>query len=208
MRSNSIYMLRRQQGAVLIISLLALVAITMSALALMRTRDTSTLIAGNVAFRQVALAGADRAVEAARTWLLANVDNLASDHSADGYYSSKGSNLDISGFGSVDTTNDISWDGTGSNTFKAKVLNATPDPDTGLVLSYIILRLCQSPGLLSSGTDCASFAADGDLSRSSKGAFSYQGGNITGSRQIFYRIIVRALGAKNTVSYIETVVLI
>lgn len=44
----------KQQGVVLIISLIALVAISLAGLALMRTVDTSNVISGNVAFNEAA----------------------------------------------------------------------------------------------------------------------------------------------------------
>lgn len=208
MMSENNSSLARQHGAVLIIALLALVAITMSALALMRTRDTTTLIAGNMAFRKMAVAGADRAVELARTWLLANETTLASSKPADGFYALFPPDLDITGFQSKDNTNDISWDASGSQPYKAKVVNVTPDATTGLQLSYIIFRLCANDNKAATATDCAAYEASADTSQSSKTVSSYGGGALTGSRQVYYRIIARARGAKNTTSFVETIILL
>lgn len=63
-----------QEGVVLFIALVVLVAMTMSGLALMRSTDTANVIAGNVAFKQAALQEADVGIEAA---FLALSDPLA-----------------------------------------------------------------------------------------------------------------------------------
>ena len=55
---------RSQQGVVLFIALIALVAMTLAGIALVRSVDTGNIIAGNVAFKQAALQEADRGVEA------------------------------------------------------------------------------------------------------------------------------------------------
>ena len=59
----------RQRGVVLIIALIALVIMTLAALAMIRSVDTSNLIAGNMAFQQAATHSGDSGIEAAITWL-------------------------------------------------------------------------------------------------------------------------------------------
>lgn len=54
---------RRQRGVVLLISLIALVALTLAGLAIVRQVDTATLVTGNVTFRQSSVNTADLAVE-------------------------------------------------------------------------------------------------------------------------------------------------
>ena len=61
-------MRRAQQGVVLFIALIILVAMTLAGIALMRSVDTNVLIAGNLAFRQANTMYADTGVEAARAW--------------------------------------------------------------------------------------------------------------------------------------------
>ena len=69
-------MRRAQQGVVLFVSLIILVAMTLAGIALMRSVDTNVLIAGNLAFRQANTMYADTGVEAARAWLTANTASL------------------------------------------------------------------------------------------------------------------------------------
>ncbi|MCR4297970.1 MAG: pilus assembly PilX N-terminal domain-containing protein [Gallionella sp.] len=61
----------RQRGVVLFFTLIALLAMSLAAVALIRSVDTSTLIAGNMAFKQSATTSGDSGVESAITWLTA-----------------------------------------------------------------------------------------------------------------------------------------
>ncbi|MEJ7670062.1 MAG: hypothetical protein WKH97_15315 [Casimicrobiaceae bacterium] len=56
---------RRQRGVVLFISLIVMVAMSLAAIALIRSVDTSTGVVGNLAFRQAAILPANLGVEAA-----------------------------------------------------------------------------------------------------------------------------------------------
>ncbi|MDD4929103.1 MAG: hypothetical protein PHP85_07500 [Gallionella sp.] len=67
----------KQQGVVLIISLIALVAISLAGLALMRTVDTSNVISGNVTFNEAANQIADVGAEIAYTEVMANTADNA-----------------------------------------------------------------------------------------------------------------------------------
>ena len=60
----------RMRGAGLIIALVVLTAMSLAALALVRTVGTGLLVAGNLAFRQAAVLAADAGGEAAIAWLL------------------------------------------------------------------------------------------------------------------------------------------
>ena len=59
----------RERGAVLFLALIALVAMTIAALALVRAVDTANVISGNFAFKQSTLQMADIGIEAAVTAL-------------------------------------------------------------------------------------------------------------------------------------------
>src|SRR5437879_13137562 len=60
---------RRQRGVTLFIALIVLVAMTMAAVAMMRSVDTATVVAGDIGFRQSAVNAADQGVQAAYAWL-------------------------------------------------------------------------------------------------------------------------------------------
>src|SRR5256885_15968678 len=66
---GSLPMRCRQRGVTLFIALIVLVAMTMAAVAMMRSVDTATVVAGNIGFRQSAVNAADQGVQAAYAWL-------------------------------------------------------------------------------------------------------------------------------------------
>ncbi len=81
--------IHRQKGVVLFFALIALVVMSLAAVALIRSVDTNTLIAGNLAFKQSAMASADTGVETAIKWLDANQTTaLNNDNVNNGYYAS------------------------------------------------------------------------------------------------------------------------
>jgi len=75
----------RQRGVVLIIALIVLVAMTLAGIALVRSVDTSNIIAGNMAFQQSATHLGDVGAETAIAWLRANPILLSNDNASNGY---------------------------------------------------------------------------------------------------------------------------
>jgi large-conductance mechanosensitive channel len=59
------YRPRRERGVVLFIALLVMVALSLAGIALIRSADTATIVAGNLAFKQAAAAAVDRSIEQA-----------------------------------------------------------------------------------------------------------------------------------------------
>ena len=57
----------KQRGVVLFFSLVALLAMSLAAVALVRSVDTSTMIAGNLSFKRAATTSGDSGIEAALT---------------------------------------------------------------------------------------------------------------------------------------------
>jgi type IV pilus assembly protein PilX len=62
---------RKQRGVVLFFTLIALVVMSLAAVALIRSVDTSNMIAGNLAFKQAGASSTDTGMEAAIGWLSA-----------------------------------------------------------------------------------------------------------------------------------------
>ena len=78
-----------QEGVVLLISLIVLVAMTLAAIALVRSVDTTNIIAGNLAFQQAATNAGDLGSEQAIDWIQTQatgtslyVDNFAAGYAA------------------------------------------------------------------------------------------------------------------------------
>lgn len=200
---------QKQQGVVLFIALIALVSMTLAGIALVRSVDTATLIAGNLAFKQNATAMADVGIEAGRAWLIANASTatLNDDSPANGYYATSQDSLDLTGAKTPDNPlDDVDWDGTNSSAAS----RATILPDSTLpaalqgssMVSYIIHRLCSSNGLLTSA-QCAT-------SMQTSGAGSTKGGGgvkaLSGVLQGHYRVTARVLGPRNSISYVQAII--
>jgi len=198
-----------QRGVVLFWALIAMVAISLAAVALIRSVDTSTLIAGNLAFRQTAMHAGDAGFDSAVTWLSANASGatLDADSSANGYYATSQSSLDITGKTTpTNPADNVDWDGTnGAALTKAKILTADA---AGNTVSYIIHRLCAAAGSKNDpANQCVTYQSTNSPG-STKGSVSYGAQGLTGSTQVYYRITSRILGPRNTVSYVQAVVLL
>jgi Tfp pilus assembly protein PilX len=190
---------RAQEGAVLFIALIVLVAMSLAGLALLRSVDTGTIIAGNLAFRQTSMHVADLGVEAAREWLrTTTLSDLYNDRAGDAYYATWQASLDLLGNDPAKT--DFDWTG-------AKSVTAAPFvPPTGYAVHYVIHRLCEGSGDPSS-TACARVTgAAGGTSGGTKGAAVYGTYAISVPTSAMYRITVRVSGPRSTRSFVQAVV--
>ncbi|KPK14894.1 MAG: hypothetical protein AMJ67_15710 [Betaproteobacteria bacterium SG8_41] len=190
---------KRQRGTVLFIALIVLVAMTLAGIAIMRSVDTATLIAGNLAFKQATIQSADNGVEQAYQWLLANRTVLANTNLGAGYYSSRP--------GSEPDWNDpLTWTSA-----------ATVGTDAaGNTTSYVIHRLCNCPDTLYNGTCASGSAQQCALTTASNVApppgqgdsFAVGASGFLEDPKAYYRITVRTQGPRNTTSYVQSMVAI
>lgn len=216
-----------QRGMSLIFALLALLALSLGAVALVRSVDSGTAVLGNLGFKQEALASSERATQAAIVWLAANATTLDTDNTAAGYYASATDNLDATGqlsshsgrvlvqwpvkADSVDLDTHCDY-ATGNFTASTqctltpRVLTRTTSTEP-VALSYVIFRLCANTGP-TTGTSCAAPANSGAGVANDKGSLDYsKPAPLTGTAQgTYYRIVVQAVGARNTSSITETIV--
>lgn len=216
-----------QRGVSLLFALLALVALSLATLALVRTVDTSALVLGNVGFKQDATAAGDQAARQAVAWLKANVASLDTDAAGSGYYAStKERNADAT-VTPVDSTGQqfigtaanaarklIDWDNDGacnyatSGTYASCALKTVAVGDiNGNKTRYVIFRLCASAGDANDdiNNSCAKPLGSGS-GASGRGSMSYGTGRFTAAAGPYYRIVVRVLGSRNTASFTETIV--
>jgi Tfp pilus assembly protein PilX len=199
---------RRQRGVVLLIALIVLVAMTLAGIGMMRSIDSGTLVAGNIGFREAAVASADSGVEAGRAWLLANQANLTTDNSAAGYYATRQDRLDMTGNLTASGTDGVNWDGTDTaQAVQAVAVTGNPDA-SGNSIYYLIHRLCSTTGATTgvSGQNCATTTTL--VGGSTQASPTYTQYGFTAQAQTFYRITVRVNGVKNTVSYVQAIVII
>jgi type IV pilus assembly protein PilX len=189
---------KRQRGAVLFIALIVLVAMTLAGIAIMRSVDTTTLIAGNIAFKQGTIQSADDGIERAYQWLLANRAGLANSNTGQGYYSA---------LASPDWNNPATWQDT-----------PTLGPDAaGNTMSYLIHRMCNCANTGYSG-NCTSGVSNQcavDNPAAATTPAPAQGDSYAIGRDIYqqdqkvyYRITVLTRGPRNTAGIVQAMVAI
>ena len=204
-----------QRGVVFFTVLIALVILSLSAVALVRSVDTGIQIAGNLSFRQTTTQAGDSGTEAGVTWMNAQLDanptSLYRSDESKGYYATSRVGCDVSGSRTPnDSTDDVNWDGKNAGNancqMKAVAVDAARLP-AGYVAAYVINRLCNADGD-PKDVQCENYsrmtaAADEGRSMSGGGYF----GKKSSRSEYFYRITTRVVGPKNTVSYVQTVLL-
>lgn len=175
----------RQQGVVLIVALIMLVAMTLGGIAMMRSMDTSTLIAGNMSFRVGAVQASDGAVEAALS-ALPGIVNAPDTVIGNKYYPTMRS-LDTRG---VPTGVDF------DSAYSVTVSNYT--------VNYVIERMCSSNHLPISADDlqtkCVIDPVSASMSSNSIGKQS-----LSGTKKVYYRVTSRVSGPRNTTAFVQTI---
>ena len=191
---------RRERGLVLFIALIVLVAMSMAGVALMRSVDTGTVVAGNMAFKQSAIMVADRGTQEATNWLVANSagPTLQTTNQSAGYFSSRP-------VVEPDWFDAASWS-------QSVALNGGAADASGNVTRYIIHRMCTLPDTPYNGSlgtlanSCALYFATS--AASSGGSMTVGAPQFIGTPQIYYRVTTRVEGPRNTVSVIQSSVLV
>lgn len=209
----------RPRGVSLLFALVTLVALSLAAVALVRSVNNSSLIIGNLGFKQDTIAFASRASEAAVDFLNGNISSgkLDKDDGDLGYYATANENLDPTNRRKTDATRAVvDWAGDdcksgyapGSFASCIKTVELA-DGARGNATRYAITRLCQQPlpaddpGNFCARPISATLTEGGD-----RGAIGYPGPRDVTLTEggPYFRILVRSAGARNTVSYTETIV--
>lgn len=205
----SISTLHGQNGLSLLVALIALAAMSMAGVALIRSIDTNALIAGNLAFRQNSTTSAETGVEAARQWLMNSSSTYLYDsHTDNGYYAIRADTMDITGSRTKETSDNIKWIDASGNT---EAGSHTPfceagNDATGNRVCYVIHRMCTTTGDLESAN--CSVSSSNTSEGISEGAAEREGSyqtplKGTGTTMGRYRITVRVSGPRNNNSYVQ-----
>jgi len=198
----------KQRGVVLFFTLIALLAMSLAAVALIRSVDTGTLIAGNLAFKQSATTSGDAGIEAAITWLATtetansglNVLNDATHPfnvtdlvTRPGYHSNADPALNL--------TADATWDDANNAVFGTD--------GSGNTIRYIIQRMCRNANQTIQNADCLFSGAVQDNSGQNillpQEVCEGAGCPVAGQTPQI-RITARTTGPRNTVSYVQAFV--
>lgn len=198
----------RQDGFIMVVTLVILLAMTLLSIGLFRSTDTATQVATNLGFRQSAISSGDAGTEAAIAWLQANKASLIGDVPAKGYYATEQAGTDFTGkLTPADSSDDVSWTGASSSSRRAFTIS-TDLASVGNKVAYIIQRMCDQTGAYVVGAmQCATSSA-AVATGSSQGSASYGSYAITGKAMMYYRITSRIEGPRNTVGYVQSQVLI
>jgi len=185
----------RQQGLILFVALIVLVALTLSGLSLMRSSGTGLLIAGNLSFRQASVSVADLGTEAARNWLLsAALSTLDNNDSTNGYYATQNN---MAGSAAEFDYANHDW---GSN---SKTVN--PAPDAATTVRWVVHRLCAATGTpVGSGQSCVLLETSSNAGSSKNVLSSSQ--RALGSQSVLYRVTTRVDGPRNSIAYTQVVI--
>ena len=180
-------LIQKQKGLVLFISLIALVAMSLAAAALVRSVDSGVLVAGNLAFKQSAILSAETGISDAYKYINDNLNSL--DASTTGY------------FAQLDDTKSLKSDSTWGANNSFLVAN---DSITGNETRFILQRMCWAVGVpKDTPNNCLS--GDGNKAPNSQSDTNYgrQDPKQDTSISIVYRVTVRVAGPKNTRSYLQ-----
>lgn len=207
--------LRSQRGSALFFALIALVSLALASVALVRSVDTGTLIMGNLGFKQDATAASDQAADAAIAWITGNLAGSALNinNQAAGYYASSIEALDPTGGGNdpnralVDWNDDDCAYGSFTTCFKPSPKADYGDDGHAVTARYVITRLCSTTGSpTAAGNSCVTPISKVGGKAPSRGSVSYVTERLSeAGGGPYYRIVVRAVGARGTTSYTETV---
>jgi Tfp pilus assembly protein PilX len=181
-------MRKQQQGVVLFIALIVLVAMSLAGVALWRSIGTGVLIAGNIAIQRGAVTSSDAGIEGARTWLMNQSPTVLNSTQPRTYISNWDERFDATTF---------DWATLGSD---------PPTTDAaGFSVQYVVHRMCVLPnaGHNAPNQQCLTLSVAGGSSGRSGGSYGVL--PLSGTTFIYYRVTARAVGPRNTVSYTQSI---
>jgi type IV pilus assembly protein PilX len=187
----------RQRGVVLVFALIALVALMLAGVAIVRSVDTGNLISGNMAFRQAALQSSDIGVEAAFI-ALPTIVSSSKDANISNQYFALRQPTDSSG---VPTS--VNW----ANVSCRNNLNAVVTcSDQEYQVKYIIDRMCdQQTNNSTTVTDVQGYCF-ADISSGKGGSKGVLSEVFSSADAIYYRATVQVTGPRNTVAYVQVLI--
>lgn len=189
LRAKHPRILRRQHGIVLAITLIALTLLLIGAAAMLRTVDTSGMLAGNLAFRRDLANRSESAMATARAALLGGALGTEAARDADlakaNYAATR-----LASSGGIPTVlaDDSAYAAAG---YASSVADK-------VTLRWVIDRQCASGTVAFSTAACESVSSDGDA-----GGSSWLRKPDGASRPV-YRISVRVTGPRDTEAYFQS----
>ncbi len=203
-----------QRGVSLVFALLTVAALSLAAVALIRAVDAGTGILGNLGFKQDTVLAADEATRRAVVWLAAHRADAAlhADVADHGYFAALIEALDPTAQTASASRVLVQWTDRPCSGSYARCVSPAPDTVTlpnGVTAQYLIMRLCSAAGDPALGViRCAQPVSAATAVSTERGEISAQSPTRVGGSALaqYYRIVVRAVGPRKTVSTTETLV--
>jgi type IV pilus assembly protein PilX len=174
----------REGGYILLLVLVALVAMMISGIALVRSMDTSQLVAGNLASRNATIHSADAAVQTAVTWLQAQSSGtLNADASTSGYFAEDLEGNWVPSFAFSQCTGCVGTDATGNQ------------------VSWVVHRMSTMAGNTSANGNYSSTLTTSGTPNTSN---SSDTPTYNGTQAHFYRVTVQVRDTRNTTTVIQS----
>lgn len=199
------------------IALLVMVALSLAGIALIRSADTATIVAGNLAFKQSAVNAVDRSIEHAIKALfdpnanpaLSNpsIPDRTIHHPERNYFACVRNDAGTDCLRAVDPNGPIpeipavllTHAAAAAFTAAADPTAVVPDDGAGNITHYVIERMCANAGpALGSNCNLASAGLGADA-----GTQHYEG--LVRPGDAYYRVTVRVEGPRNTVAYAQAI---
>ncbi|MEO7403899.1 MAG: hypothetical protein ABIU95_09550 [Burkholderiales bacterium] len=183
----------RSRGIVLFIVMIVLVAMMLAGAGLMRSVDTGTVIAGNFAFKQATIQAVDAGIEAAYNATFSRVTGAATTASAPNQYYPTMQTLATDG-GPVG----LAWS-------SAPILDL--DATNGNRVQYVVERMCALTAASTVPATDSDIVANcvtepGDAPPCVRAPCSPW----STAQKVNYRVTLRVLGPRNTVTMAQTVI--
>lgn len=184
-----------EQGVVLFVALIALVAMTLAAIGLVRSHTTGAMIAGNMAFKQNTLQAADTAIDLAIQAMGAFLPVSQENDIPDQYFAT------MQPVNAQGVPNTIDWANvpcrdTAGNAIACNAVAAGQNR-----MQYVVDRLCNGP------TPVANVDGQCVTDRSTGGGSHKAGSTVfAGTGMVYYRITARVQGARDTVTLAQAIV--
>lgn len=209
-----------QRGLSLLYAMLALAALAIASVGLMRAVSMGSTIAGNLSFQQEATASADQATRQVIATLYSKVNTNSAGLDANlpdiGYYASTDELVDVTGSQLASSTKKlVKW----TNTYCGEQISGSfasctllpvtlPGKINGNTASYIAFRLCDTVGTSEDPSRNCARPLKASTTSGTNEVRDYSSGTGVSKSTIlpYVRIVVRISGARNTTSYTETIV--
>lgn len=196
-----------QGGVVLVLALVILVVMTIAGIALVRSVDTGSVVAGNLAFQQAATQAGGAGVEDAIVSFLNDktTEQLQVNDYANAYAAA--------------VTNPTDWDAYWTATINPNPVTTRPvatktcvdrsctlpTDAAGNTVTYTIQRLCQTTGdPMLDPTGCVTSKTV--LSGGEGNSLGAGSARLNKATQYYYRVTSRVEGPRNTLTYTQTIV--